>query len=151
MTNPMVRVGRPSAGMDRFPSRKSTPEERTETRRRRSPWRQRLVDAERGLAHSFRADSSLHLHLFVASLVLATSGVLGLTAVHWAVVVAGLTAILSAELAYQGLRTVAAELSQRAQKQAAAVGAAARLLVDTGSAFAIGVVLWLRFHELFGS
>jgi diacylglycerol kinase len=151
MSNPTLRIGRPNSGAPPFPTQKFTPQERTERRRRRAAWRQKLVEAERGLAHSFRADSALHLHLFIDCLLLATCGVLGLSAICWAVVVAALAAMMSAELFCQGLRTVAAELSDRVQKQATAVGAAARLLAFAGSAFAIGVVLWLRFRELFGA
>lgn len=151
MINPVRRVSQTSVPSEGYPARKFTPDERTESRRRRPAWRQKLVEAERGLTQSFRADSTLYLHVFLDCLLLATCGVLGLTATHWAIVAAGLTAMLSAELFSQGLHAVASELSPRVQKQATSVSAAAKLLVFLGSSLTIGIILWLRFRELFGA
>jgi diacylglycerol kinase len=152
MTNPMLRANPES----RIKTHPADHVDRTSPtidsfRRRRSAWRQKLVDAERGLAHSFRADSALHLHLFFDCLMLATCGVLGLTAIHWAVVVASLTTMLSAELFYQGLQALAAECSPTARKQASTVAAAAKLLAFCGSTAAMAIILCLRFRELFGA
>lgn len=153
MTNPAIRV-RPASSTSasaEFSTRKFTPEERTDFRRRRPAWRQKLVEAERGLTQSLRSDSTLFLHIFLDCLLLASCGVLGLNATHWAIVAAGLSAMLAAELFAQGLRTVAAELSTHARKQTLSISAAAKLLVILGSSLAIGIILWLRCRELFGA
>ncbi len=151
MTNPVLRVRSAGTVSGEYPARKFAPDERREPHRRRAGWRQKLVDAERGLAQSLRADSTLYLHVFLDCLLLAVCGVLGLSATHWAIVAAGLTAMLSAELFSQGLRIVASELSPLVQKQSRAVNAAARLLVILGCSLMIVIILWLRLRELFGS
>lgn len=133
-----------------FPLRTFDPEKEVNSRSRRAPWRQKLVDAERGLTHSFRADSALYLHIFFDSLLLATGLVLGLSAVHWAVVGLGLTVMLSAELFHQALQTVAAQLSAGVRKDVLVLSTAAKLLAVLGSTAAIGAVLLLRWRELFG-
>ena len=151
MSNPTLRVNKSVSSPPGFSSRKHTPDGRTESRRRRPMWRQRLVEAERGFSHSFRADSALHRHIFFDTLLVATCGVLGLPATHWAIVVSGLTAMLLSELMSLGLQTVAAELSAKTQKQVIAIGSAAKLLALLASATVIGIVLWLRIRELFGT
>lgn len=146
----MLRVSKPASSAPGPTPWKLAPEERTEHRPRRAPWRQRLVDAERGFSHSLRADSALYLHLFIDSLLLATCFVLGLSATHWIVVTLAITVMLSSEMFSQGLQLVSSQLPERIGRQVIAMAAAAKLLAIFGSTSAVGMVLWLRLRELFG-
>jgi diacylglycerol kinase len=148
MSNPVARVSKSTHTSEEFDVRKSAPDDRVDRRRRRAPWRQKLVEAERGLSHSFRADSALYLHIFLDSLLLATCGVLGLPATHWILVGLGLTVMLSAELFAQALERIAQQLAERVGRQVSALAAAAKLLTVLGCTSAIGIVLWLRLREL---
>lgn len=150
MSNPALRSNRTVVSTETAPAKRCAPDERSERRPRRPAWRQRLVEAERGFSHSFRADSALYLHIFVDTLLLATCGVLGLPATHWAIVIVGLTAMISAELFAQALHAIAAQLSDSIRKQVVSLCAAAKLLAILGSTSALGIVLWLRLRELFG-
>lgn len=149
MSNPLLRAGKPATTSDAFPLRKLAPNSRSEVRLR-PLWRQRLVDAERGLSHSFKADSALYLHLFFDSLLLATCFVLGLSTTHWVIVALALTIMLSGELFAQGLTALASESSERLRRQVTSIAAAAKTLAFVGSTSAISIVLLLRFRELFG-
>lgn len=151
MSNPMLRLSKPASTSSGQTSRRQAPDERSERRTRRPPWRQRLVEAERGFSHSLRADSTLYLHLFLDSLLLATCGVLGLSATHWIIVTMGLTIMLSSEMFAQGLRLTASQLADRVRQQVISMAAAAKLLANLGSISAIGIVLLVRLRELFGS
>ena len=83
-------------------------------RRRRAAWRQRLVDAERGLVLGFRRDGVLAGHLFVLTLAVAAGVVLGLDAARWAVLSLALGAAMGAELFAQVLAAVAAAVAKSA-------------------------------------
>ncbi len=134
-----------------FPLRTFDPEQQNSARSRRAPWRQKLVDAERGLTHSFRADSALYLHVFFDSLLLAIGFVLGLSASRWAVVGLGITVMLASELFHQALQTVAAQFSKNNREQIAALSTAGKLIAVTGSTAVIAAILWLRWRELVGA
>lgn len=151
MSNPALRSGRTANPPGARSDRKLAPEKTAPLGGRRAPWRQQLVEAERGLSYSFRADSALYLHLFLDSLLLVTCGVLGLPATHWAIVVVCLTLMLFAELASQALQTAVVELSQGARQQIRALCTAAKLLAMIGCTSAILIVLIVRGRELFGS
>ena len=118
--------------------------------RPRPAWRQQLVSAERGLSHSLRADSALYLHLFFDTLLLATCGVLGLTATNWVIVSLALTMMLTSELFAQGLTALASEMSNSLRKQVVSIAAAGKLLAILGSTSAVSIVLLLGMRELFG-
>jgi diacylglycerol kinase len=150
MSNPALRESKAAVSQNGFSARKTTPDARSEPRRSRSHWRQRLVEAERGFSYSFRADSALYRHIFLDSLLLAICGVLGLSAAQWAMVAIGMTVMLSSELFAQALQIVASQLPERLRKQTASLAAAAKLLAILGSTSAIGIVLAIRLRELFG-
>jgi diacylglycerol kinase len=150
MSNPALRENKAAVSQDGFAARNHAPDVRMEPRRPRSYWRQRLVEAERGFSHSFRADSALYRHIFLDTLLLAMCGGLGLSATQWAVMAMGLTVMLSSELFAQGLQIAASQLPDRLRKQTISLAAAAKLLSILGSTSAIGMVLAIRLRELFG-
>ncbi len=74
---------------------------------RRSPWRQRWVDTERGWTHSFRSESTFFVHFFIASLVACSAFVVGVTAFEWAVLILCFSLVMSAEMIQCALRRIA--------------------------------------------
>jgi|GEM_PF-433450 len=148
MSQPLLRSNTAATTAEAFPARNLTPNSRSE-HRQRPLWRQRLVEAERGISYSLRADSALYLHLFLDSLLLATCGVLGLAAMQWVIVTLALTMMLSAELFSQGLNALASETSHSLRKQVISIAAAAKMLALFGSISAISIVLLLRVREMF--
>jgi len=121
--------------------------------RRRAAWRQWLVEAERGITAGFRSDSVFFVHLFVGSLAIAASAMLGLTASQWSIVVLALSVTIAAELFHQVLKQLADAVAEIGPKKASAIrrlGAAAVAVASLGSAASIAVILSSRLWSLFG-
>jgi len=78
--------------------------------RRRAAWRQRLVDAERGLVLGFRRDGVLAGHVFVLTLAVAAGVVFELNTSRWCVIFLALAVAMSAELFGQVVAALAAAL-----------------------------------------
>lgn len=121
-------------------------------RKRRPAWRQRLVDAERGLSQGFRLDSTFYGHFFTGSIVLATAGVLGLSLLEWVAVILSLTLVLSAEMFNQVLKavwsTVGHHFSEPA-RQALRMGTGAVFVTILGSVLTIGLIFGQRLTAIF--
>ena len=108
-------------------------------RRRRAAWRQRLVDAERGLVLGFRRDGVLAGHLFVLTLSVAAGLTFELSAVRWAVLGLALATAMAAELFGQVLAALTAALVRHADDDAPGDLAAAMRLGSAAAAIsAIG-------------
>lgn len=120
---------------------------------RRAPWRQRLVDAERGVTHGFRADSALFVHFFVSSLIVVLGLGLGLSTWQWLAVVGSIALVFSAEFLNQALRELlqisAPQAEPAAIQRFLQLGMAAVGTATLGSAIIIGTVFWLRVSALF--
>lgn len=120
---------------------------------RRPAWRQRLVQAERGLVGGFRSDSALFVQFFGASAVLAAGFVFGLGTLQWALVLACLTLVLTTELMHQAFRALlrleSESLSLAAQRVQSMATAGAMVAV-CGSAIVIAIVFGQRLIQLFG-
>ena len=76
------------------------------TAKLRPEWRQRLVDAERGITFGIRLDSTFFIHFFVGSAVIAGAMLLGLSATHWAIVILAMTTVLCAQMFNQVLKSI---------------------------------------------
>lgn len=119
---------------------------------RRAAWRQRLVQAERGLVGGVRSDSSFFVHFFGATIVLAASGVLGLGRMQWAIVLACLTLVLCAEMFNHALRALVHDNTEPpgpAAQRVLGMGSAAVLVAIVGAVLVIGLVFWERAEQLF--
>jgi diacylglycerol kinase len=120
--------------------------------RRRPAWRQRLVQAERGLVRGVRSDSAFFVHFFGIVIVIAAALVLGIGWMQWVAIAGCLTLVLTAEMFNQALKTLAQaserELSAGAQR-ALAIGTAAVLVACIGSTVVLALVFWQRFEQLF--
>lgn len=119
--------------------------------RRRPAWRQRLIQAERGLVGGIRGDAAFFVHFFGISAVVAAGIILGLGWMHWVGIVGCLTVVLTAEMFSQALKALAQPDDQpltAAAQRAVAMGTAAVLVACTGSTIMLMLVFWQRLREL---
>lgn len=119
--------------------------------RRRSPWRQRLVEAERGIVHSVRGDSLLFAHFFLSCLIFTTAVVLQISLIEWAVLCLAFCLVIAAELFQKALVTVvsAVEGGQREiLRHALRIGTAAVLVSIIGASVAVLIVLGSKLVDL---
>ena len=121
--------------------------------RRRSAWRQSLVDAERGLVIGFRSDSAILGHLFAGSIVLIAGCLFGLEAWQWICTTLSFTMLLTGEMIRQAVKTVcnSEPLQQNPQVQSAlGMLSGAMTIASVGAAIVVLIIFWQRFEALFG-
>jgi len=122
-------------------------------RRKRSAWRQRLVQAERGFVRGVRASSVFYVHFFIVCIIAAAAFVLGVDARQWLTVTICLTLVLAAEMLNQALQTMVHDPERPATaagRRAAAMGTAAVMVAAVGAGISLAVVFAQRLHALFG-
>ncbi len=123
----------------------------TGSRLPRPLWRQRLIQAERGLAGGLRRDSTFFAQFFGWSIVLPTGFVLGISTPSWILVLLCLTMVLTAELLIQSLRLLLTDPERErtaAEGHALALLSAASLVSTAGAAIVIAIVFWQRWLQL---
>jgi diacylglycerol kinase len=119
--------------------------------RRRAAWRQRLIQAERGLAFGVRGDSVFFVHFFGISLVVAAAAVLGVGWMQWVAIACCLTLVLTAEMFNQALKALLQRedrASTPAEQRALAMGTAAVMVACTGSTIVMTMVFWQRLGQI---
>lgn len=119
--------------------------------RRRSAWRQWLIEAERGITAGFRSDSIFFVHLFIGSLTVAAAAMLGLSRVEWAILVLALCSTIAAELFHQVLKQLGDLVQLVGIKRARSIrrfGVAAVAVVTFGSGVAIAILIFSRLWGL---
>jgi diacylglycerol kinase len=119
----------------------------------RPAWRQRLVDAERGVMHGIRSDSAFFVYFFLSSATIAASVVLGISLIQWTVVILALTLVLSAEMFNQVLKALLTGFGRPMDDGARAalrIAVAAVFVAITGSVIVIGLILGQAAVEMFG-
>jgi hypothetical protein len=121
---------------------------------RRAAWRQRLVEAERGISRGLRGDGTLYVYLFFNCLAIAIGVVLRLSTWQWIVVGLVVTLVLSAELMCQALRVLTAELQRTVPEcrltpvlHLATAAVTAALL---GGSAVVAAIFWQRIRDLYG-
>ena len=120
--------------------------------KRRSAFKQRLVDVECGVRLGFRRDCTFFVHFFVGSIVIATGFVLKLELWQWVTVVLSLTMVLTAEMFQQVLKTILESVGQyvpEAARRAERIGAAAVFVAIVGTAITVGMIFAQRLVEVF--
>ena len=118
---------------------------------RRSPWRLRLIEAERGMSHGLKRDSSLYVYLFGLSVVIAAGFVLGLSLTQWSILIVCSTMVLAAELFNMALRAI--EQSQPEDsplnvREATRFGSAAGLCTFVGAIVVVGLMFTERISHM---
>jgi diacylglycerol kinase len=98
MTQPPVKLRPHSADHE--------PQAISNADRRRSPWRRRLVEAERGLTEGFRTDSTLFVHFFLATMVTTAALVFGISRIEWALLILSFGMVFSAEMFHLAMRAI---------------------------------------------
>jgi len=132
---------------------------------RRPACRQRLIQAERGLAWGLRADSVFFVHFFGISLVISAGLAFGLALWQWVAIVLALTMVLAAEMFQQALKLLAGLASpdsdagshptltppvhSTAATRALSIGTAAVLVACPGSTLVLALIFTHRGLELF--
>lgn len=125
-----------------------------QARRRRSAWRQRLVQAERGFVRGVRSDSVFCVHFFIISIIVAAAFVLGFGPLQWITLTGCLTLVLSTEMVSQALKTLVHDPDRpptAAAERAAAIGTAAVMVAAVGACIVMAIVFAQRLRELFGA
>ncbi len=125
----------------------------TEHTARRAPWRQRLVEAERGLSCGLRGDCTLYAYLFVDCLTIAMGVILKLSSWQWIIVGLVVTLVLTAELMCQALRSLIMELKRTNPDgrwhQVQHLATAAVTVALLGGSCLIGALFWQRIRDLY--
>ncbi|MEX0718185.1 MAG: diacylglycerol kinase [Planctomycetaceae bacterium] len=120
-----------------------SPRTHDRARPKRSAWRQRLVDAERGMTLGVRGDSTFFVHFFAASVVIAGGFVLALSLIEWVLVVLALTLVLAAEMFKQVLNAVWRSVGhhfQRETHQALRIATAAVFVTIGGTSLVVALI-----------
>lgn len=121
---------------------------------RRAAWRQRLIDAERGITQSVRKDGTFFVHLFVGLAIIAAGLALELGALSWAITCLSITLVLSAEMFNQMLKILWKDAGRHLpaeSRNAIRIGTAAVVLTGVGAVLAILLVYAQRVAELRGN
>ncbi len=109
----------------------------------RSAWRRWLIDLERGISQSFRGESTLFGYCFIATIVLTTGFVVGVSLLQWAVVLLSLSVAASAEMFQMVLRAIWSDLADQLSKptrKALQIGSAAVVVTRIGAFGAIALI-----------
>ncbi|WP_339732373.1 diacylglycerol kinase [uncultured Gimesia sp.] len=121
------------------------------TTKLRPEWRQRLVDAERGITFGIRLDSTFFIHFFTGSAVIATAMLLGLSVTHWAIIILSITTVLCAQMFNQVLKSIwnllGKQLPEESQNMFKA-GTAAVCVSIIGSVITIGIIFSSALYRL---
>ena len=119
----------------------------------RAAWRQRLVQAERGIGNGARQDSIFFVHIFTTTLILLAGGVLGLTGWQWLLVFGSLILLFVAELFNQALKSLAQAFGEAPPppvQQALGMSTAASMLALGGALVIAGCTLGERVMAMLG-
>jgi undecaprenol kinase len=120
----------------------------------RPAWRQRLVDAERGVMQGIRGDSAFFVYFFLSSVTIAACVVLGISLIQWTIVILALTVVLSAEMFNQVLKALLLGFGRPvddAARAALRIAVAAVFVAITGSVIVIGLILGQAAVDMFAS
>ncbi len=121
---------------------------------RRAPWRQRLVEAERGLSHGLRGDCTLFVYFFLDCLLIAVGIIFRLSSSQWIVVGTVITLVMTAELLCQALRALITELKvthpHHRWDHVLQLATAAVTVALMGGSCLIAAVYWQRIRDLYG-
>jgi diacylglycerol kinase len=99
-----------------------------------------------------RSDSTLFVHFFAVSIILATGLVLGISVIEWAVVILSLTLVLSAEMFQHVLKSILESVGHhfnQPARRALRIGTAAVFVSMAGSVIVIGLIFARQVRALF--
>jgi diacylglycerol kinase len=117
--------------------------------KKRSPWRMRLIEAERGFSFGFKNGSALFGHIFVALVIVISGMTFGLQLWGWATLIVAMCCGIAAELFHHAIRVLADSLKQEQAEKAIKLSAAGMLMVMLAAAILIAFVLGSRLILMF--
>ena len=120
--------------------------------RRRSAWRQRLVDAERGFSLSFRADSTLFVHAFLVCIIVAAGSVLQISLLEWTMIILSLSSVVAAEMFNLALWTLTENLTRQLDQaacQGVRMGTAAVFVTIVGATLIVLLIFSSHLSQIF--
>lgn len=119
--------------------------------RRRSRWRRRLVEAERGLTEGFRTDSTLFGHFFVATIVVAAAFVFGISLLEWAILTLSFALVFSTEMFHLAMRAIFRDLNHElseSMQAARRIATAGVFFTILGAVLVVGLIFIPRLWNL---
>jgi diacylglycerol kinase len=112
--------------------------------KKRSPWRKRLIEAERGFSFGFKEGSALFGHIFTALVIVIAGMTFGLQMWGWVALVVAMFCGIAAELVHHSIRVLASSLHREQAEKAIKLSAAAMLMVMLAAGTVIAFVLGSR-------
>jgi len=129
-----------------------SPEERKSSKpaKKRSAWRKRLIEAERGFSFGFRNGSTLFAQIFVGLMIVTTALVLGIGLTQWVALVVAMCLGFAAELFHLSVRCLAESSQGEISDKASKLSAAGMVIAMIASLTAILFILGSRLVEIVG-
>lgn len=112
--------------------------------KKRSPWRMRLIEAERGFSFGFKDGSALFGHIFIALTIVITGMMFGLHLWGWITLIVAMSCGIAAELFHHAIRVLADSFQQEQAEKAIRLSAAGMLMVMLAAGTVIAFVLGSR-------
>lgn len=119
---------------------------------KRSAWRSRLIEAERGFKIGLRADSTLIVHCFMGLLIVTAGFILGISLLEWTIIVMSLASVLAAEISQHILKTIWNRLGHHFEKsleKTLRLSTAAVFVVIAGAALNIILIFGKHLFSMF--
>lgn len=121
--------------------------------KKRQPWRQHLVNVERGLTHGMRAGSSFFAQFFAGIIIVTAGFLLKISLMEWAIIGLAVSVVITAELFNQVIIAImnsVGHLFDESAKKAMTMGTAAVFVSATGALFVTCVIFGQKiYHSLF--
>lgn len=113
--------------------------------RRRSAWRERLIDAERGFSFGLRHSSSLFGHLFLCAIIVLTAAILGVREWEWAALVVSMALGIGAEMYHLAVCVLAESCGRPEAIKAARLSAGGMIMAMLGAG---AMILYIFGHRI---
>lgn len=116
--------------------------------KRRSAWRQRLIEAERGFGFGLRSGSSLFGQFFFCLTILLAGAVFGLGFWEWIALTVSMMFGFAAELGHATVLLLSEELEGRKAYEVVRLSAAAMVTTVAAAGIVVSAVLIRRLVEI---
>lgn len=117
--------------------------------KKRSPWRMRLIEAERGFSFGFKNGSALFGHIFIALAIVISGMTLGIQLWGWVTLIVAMCCGIASELFHHSIHVLANSLKQEQAEKAIRLSAAGMMMVMLAASTVIAFVLGIRLSVMF--
>lgn len=127
-----------------------SPEERGPEKppKKRSAWRARLIDAEKGFSFGFRSGSALFTQIFIGLTIIVTAMVFRIGELQWIALVVAMATGFAAELFHLAILALSEDLESNAPAKASKLSAAGLLMTTIASSTVIVYILGSRLADI---